>query len=309
MKYLILVLIVVTILFGCGENHKLVVNDNPPDTTVVEHSPFENMTFGQDNTLEVMTWNLKEFPLAGNTTVNKVADALTHLSCDVVALQEIDQNSYFENLVDKLNETDTLNTWAGYRSTGAYMDINIAYLYKTNVVIKDTIYQILQSEHYYLPRSPLVFKFFYHSNQYITIANHYKASGDTESENRRREASVKLYDYIEEHFPNDNVIMLGDLNDELTDPPQDNVFQIFLDDPVHYKFADMSIAQGPSSDWSYPSWPSHLDHILITDELFDEFQNHLSAVKTIKPDDYIGSSEYYSTISDHRPVALKLWIN
>ena len=35
----------------------------------------------------------------------------------------------------------------------------------------------------------------------------------------------------------------------------------------------MNIALGPSSNWSYPTWPSHLDHILISDEVFDEFEN------------------------------------
>lgn len=28
-------------------------------------------------------------------------------------------------------------------------------------------------------------------------------------------------------------------------------------------FADMGIAMGSPSDWSYPTWPSHLDHLLL----------------------------------------------
>ena len=35
----------------------------------------------------------------------------------------------------------------------------------------------------------------------------------------------------------------------------------------------MDIAYSSSSNWSYPSWPSHLDHILLTNELFDEDKN------------------------------------
>ena len=68
----------------------------------------------------------------------------------------------------------------------------------------------------------------------------------------------------------------------------------------------MDIANGNSSNWSYPSWPSHLDHILITNELFDELQHNSTVIETIKVDDYVGGwSSYDTNISDHRPVAMK----
>jgi endonuclease/exonuclease/phosphatase family metal-dependent hydrolase len=312
LKKIFILLAIVLFIISCGKNNKLVNNDDDngdSDTTHVVHSVFENMHFGTDNSFEIMTWNLKEFPEAGNTTVQKVAEALKYLSVDLVALQEIHSEQQFENVVSKLNDLDTLNTWEGYRSTGASYEINLAYIYKTNVIHKNSIYKILQSDGYALPRSPLVIDFDYDNINFIAIANHYKASGDNESVQRRREASHDLYEYINEHYANKNVIMLGDLNDELTDPPEENVFQIFLDDPQHYEFADMSIALGNSSDWSYPTWPSHIDHILITDELFDEFENNGSEIKTIKPDEYTGLSYYTGNISDHRPVALKLRLN
>ena len=69
----------------------------------------------------------------------------------------------------------------------------------------------------------------------------------------------------------------------------------------------MLIAQGNSIDWSYPTWPSHLDHILITNELFADFQNFNSLVSVIRIDDYMGAwSNYENNISDHRPIGLKL---
>jgi hypothetical protein len=82
---------------------------------------------------------------------------------------------------------------------------------------------------------------------------------------------------------------------------------MFIDDSENYLFADYEIATGTSANWSFPNWPSHLDHLLITNELFSEFENEDSEVKTIKIDDYLsGWSEYDQNISDHRPVALKL---
>ena len=38
------------------------------------------------------------------------------------------------------------------------------------------------------------------------------------------------------------MVLVGDLNDELTDPVADNVFQMFLDLPDSYRFADWDVA-------------------------------------------------------------------
>ena len=306
MKKIIFLLFLALIIFACGENHKLITDDDNPQDTTSTDSPFDGITFGTDNSLEIMTWNLEHFPKAGGTTTSQAADIIVHLSVDIIAFQEIESASSFSQLVSKVNQMDSLNTWASYKANN-YFNYCLAYIYKSNIIHKNSIYEILQSDYWELPRSPLVFDFNYNNVNILAIANHYKAMGDSESEARRRQASAEIYAYINSHFASRNVIMLGDLNDELTDSPADNVFQIFLDDPQNYKFTDMNIATGSSSSWSYPSWPSHLDHIMITDELFDEFANSGSMVQTIKPDAYIGWSTYNNYISDHRPVALKLY--
>jgi endonuclease/exonuclease/phosphatase family metal-dependent hydrolase len=68
----------------------------------------------------------------------------------------------------------------------------------------------------------------------------------------------------------------------------------------------MAIAEGNSLYWSYPSWPSQIDHILITNELFTE---HFET-KTVLYDTYLDGrwTEYEEYISDHRPVAVTLII-
>ena len=152
---------------------------------------------------------------------------------------------------------------------------------------------------------------------YFIINNHFKCCGDGildlnddfDEENRRYTAMNLLKTYIDENLPNEKVIVLGDLNDDISEPHQNNVFQDVLDDSNNYQFGDLIIAQGNSSDWSFPNWPSHLDHILITNELFDGLDS--IEVKTIKIDDYIygGWDEYDQNISDHRPVAMKFHSN
>ena len=66
---------------------------------------------------------------------------------------------------------------------------------------------------------------------------------------------------------------------------------------------------GQSSDWSYPTWPSHPDHLIITEPLypFVDVQN----VETFKVDNYMngGWGTYETVISDHRPVFMAIGID
>ena len=150
----------------------------------------------------------------------------------------------------------------------------------------------------------------------VVINNHFKCCGDgfldlsdpDDEEYRRLTASNLLKSYIDNNHPNTRVIMVGDLNDILTDQASNNVFQSFLNAPADYAFADSDIAAGSSAHWSYPSWPSHLDHILITNELFAEFESTSGSVETIHIEDYLpgGWSQYDADISDHRPVGIRL---
>jgi len=179
------------------------------------------------------------------------------------------------------------------------------------------IYQIYPNNNRELPRKPLIMELLFDGNKYIIINNHLKCCGDGimntsdpwDEETRRYDACVLIDEYIDDNFADDNVIVLGDLNDLLTDELPNNVFQVFFDDPENYLFTDMAIAEGSPANWSYPSWPSHLDHILISNELFDEFESESSVSTTLRIDDCFegGFWEYEQNISDHRPVALKFY--
>ena len=74
------------------------------------------------------------------------------------------------------------------------------------------------------------------------------------------------------------------------------------------KFVCKRDAMGNVLEWSYPNWPSHIDHILISNELFSLLNNEESYCRTIKIDDFLdgGFNEYDQNVSDHRPVAIKL---
>ncbi|MDA3813855.1 MAG: endonuclease/exonuclease/phosphatase family protein [Candidatus Cloacimonetes bacterium] len=279
---------------------------------------FQSLNFGSDPTLEVVTWNLEHFPKNLSVTVDYAAQIIRGLNADIYALQEIESNTYFEYVIETLNNDDPLNTWAGYRASTASYSVNLAYIYKTNIIEITDIYEIYSSYDYSreFPRRPLLMEMQWNGNNVYIINNHLKALGDGyldlgdawDEETRRYDACNLLDEYISQNLPDENVIILGDMNDELTDLQSNNVFVSFLNEADEYDFTDMEIAEGSSVYWSYPSWPSHLDHILITNELFDEFVLPNSYAETLCIDDLLdgGLSEYDNNVSDHRPVGLKL---
>jgi len=269
---------------------------------------FSNLEFGTDTTLEVVTWNIEWFPKNGQTTVNDVSLIIDALDADLIAVQEIDDKTVFSEMID------ALDGWNAYFLYGEYN--SLAYIYNEETVELIDAYEIFTDDWRPFPRSPLVVEFRYNDVSFVVINNHFKCCGDGilnllddwDEEKRRFDASNMLEEYIQLNFPDEKVVLTGDLNDILTDEPENNVFSVFLEQPSSYLFTDMEIAQGSSSQWSYPNWPSHLDHLLITDEIFDMYYSAGSGVQTIRLDDYYsgGMGEYDARVSDHRPVGLKL---
>ncbi len=285
-------LIIIAILMGCGSTTSYTPSDENP----------ESNSFGTEQTLEVMTWNLENFAKNGDVTVDRVAQILDSLDVDIIALQEIENVAKFNQLDQQLTD------WQGYVSSGAAYDINLAFLYRNE--LDPEIYQILTSEWYALPRSPLVMEVQVDNKDFIIINNHFKAGGDADDLARRREGSEILHQYIISHYDAENVIALGDLNDQLTDSNQMNVFLPFLDDTDNFLFADYSLEVAGVENYSYPNWPSHLDHILISNELFDEFTQENSDIQTLHVDNFfINFDQYEENVSDHLPVGIKLFLN
>ena len=271
----------------------------------------EDLNFGEDSSLEIATWNIEWFPKNGGITVDYVTQIIQSLDIDLLAIQELDDTLLFDQMLNDLPE------YEGYYQSLWFA--GLAYIYKTDIIEIHDIYEIYTTSEYWsaFPRSPMVMDMSAMGENYIIINNHFKCCGDgmldinnnSDEEKRRYNASNLLKEYIDLYFPDLRVIVLGDLNDDITESTQNNVFQMILEDPENYYFADTEIANGNSSDWSYPSWPSHLDHILVTNELFADLFN--SDVQTMKIDDYLqgGFNSYDQNISDHRPVAIKFDFN
>ncbi len=271
----------------------------------------ENLNFGSDTTLDIMTWNIEAFPKAGQNTMDSVRKIVEALDMDIIGVQEINDTNAFKTMVL------TINGYSGFAKLN-YI-VGLGFIYKTSSIQINSIYEIFTAPQYWnnFPRAPIVMDMNYMNERYILIVNHLKCCGDgfidlgntNDEENRRLESVILLKEYIDQNFPTLKTIVLGDLNDLITDQPNSNVFQPILNDPSNYAFADNAIALGPSSNWSYPTWPSHLDHFIITNELFYETQNNGSYVQTLKLESEFaaGWPSYEAIVSDHRPVAMKIF--
>ena len=253
-----------------------------------------------NQTLDLITWNIENFP-KNNLTNLYVKQIIDSLNVDIIAMQEITDMQSFDNILDSLG-----NNWEGYRSGGINSDNQeLAYIVNTeNVELLSDPYTILNDNSYYFAyREPYVLEIKYKDIDFILINVHYKCCSG--SEERRLQASLLLYSYINTFLDDMRVVVLGDFNDLLID--DNNVFQPFLSDMNNFYFTDYSIAQSSNYFWSFPSWPSHLDHILITNELF----TYILDTQTVLVDGSLngGLSAYDGYVSDHRPVMLKILVN
>jgi len=278
-----LIMSLLFLFYGCAKN---ALTEAPPST----------LQFGTDETLDIITWNIENFPQS-NLTVEYLSQLIIELDADIVALQEIESKSEFDILVN------SLDGWMGFKSNSASYNLNLAFIYNSTIINFINEYEIFQDDWYAFPRPPLILEVEWDDKQVYIINNHFKAMSGSENEDRRRDACTKLENYIATYLANDKVIVLGDLNDEIQEPQNSNVFWTFINDDENYKFADTNIANGSSTSWSYPTWPSHLDHILITNELYN---NHDTTCTILAENYFSGWAEYESIISDHRPVGIRL---
>ncbi len=292
------ILIIISILFGCSS---------------LSSQSLDDLSFGTEATFEVITWNIEWFPKNGQTTIDYVTQIIEALDVDLLAIQEVKDISSFNQLIDNLD------AYEGYLESSYFA--GLAYIYKKDIIQINDIYEIYTTAPFWspFPRSPMVIDLNFMNQRIIVINNHFKCCGDgildvldsDDEETRRYIASNLLKEYVDTHFANIKTIVTGDLNDNLADNTENNVFQQIINDSDSYLFADIDIAFGSSSEWSYPTWPSHLDHVLLNNELFDEFENDSSVIQTIKIDEYLSGGwwEYEQYVSDHRPVAIKLLLN
>ena len=173
-------------------------------------------------------------------------------------------------------------------------------IFNRNIVSLNSIELLFVEDSYNFPRPILAATVgsIYSSEELHLYNVHLKCCDGAINQERRATALSQIKEMLDLNYPSENIVVAGDFNENLSQDPQ-SIFFDFLGD-INYHFTDLDIAYGDPSLWSYPSYPSHLDHILISNELFD----NLTGVESVLLENCL--ENYLSDISDHRPLMISL---
>ncbi len=257
---------------------------------------------GSDSTIDIITWNIENFPKDGQNTIDEVAQIVSDLDVDAIAVQEIADTNAFNNLLAQLPGWDARLSPHEY-SGGDYQKVGL--LYNTNVVTVNGYQLLFEDDGYAFPRPAMELDVIIsegtHTFDFKMIVVHLKAYEGEENEARRRAAIDSLKNYIDSQVAQNeekDYILTGDFNDHLEDPPEDNVFTVMLDDTAHYEFLSEPLVGFYGTYIGYNE-PDLIDHTIITDDARSEYgDNGYTEALYL---DY-QNSDYEATVSDHRPL-------
>lgn len=255
---------------------------------------------GTESTLEVATWNLKEFPYAGQSTIDTTALLIRDLQLDIIGLNEITDTLAFDSLLARLPGWDGI-----YAPSYAGPYMKEAIIYRTDQIQLSNIETLFWNFTYEFPR-PLL-KAYVQAHlpsgyfDFHLIVLHLKAGSEDSDVSRRIAAMNRLKDYLDQYVPiasDHDWVIIGDYNDNADDPLASNIFRNILDDTTHYRLLTLPLVGNPY--WaSYPTFNSLIDHILVTSDCLTEYGATGQTITIRIGDEY---PRYSYIISDHRPV-------
>ena len=62
----------------------------------------EDLFFGDESSLDIATWNIEWFPKNDQVTVNYVTEIIELLDLDILAIQELDDTTMFDQMLENL---------------------------------------------------------------------------------------------------------------------------------------------------------------------------------------------------------------
>jgi endonuclease/exonuclease/phosphatase family metal-dependent hydrolase len=280
--------------------------DRPPSDTTPPPGdtpgPDDPLHLGSAATLEILTWNLHNFP-STDTTAAEVAALTLAMDVDLVALQEIADVTAFAQILAALPGYEGVTSPDQY-SAGEYQ--KTGFLYRTDGLRLTRTESLFAGDDYAFPRPPLAGHFALQHEDgsetpLLVIVAHLKASPGETNEARRRAACAALKAHVDALLaqePGSDVAIVGDLNDLLTDAPADNVFTVFTDDPEDYTILSAPLAA--AGEFSYIPYRHLYDHLIAVRPFADRFFAEATAAVPLELTDL--AFDYEEVISDHRPV-------
>ncbi len=275
------------------------VQDIPGVSTFV--IPYENIP--RDSTFEAVTWNIEWFgsptngPQDRDLQLRNAARVIRTIDADLYALQEISDNAYFRGLLDTLGAG-----WKGFVAPITQTQ-RTAYIYKTSTIDSVSASFTFTTGDWANGRWPYEFVFDATiggiTKRIHAVNIHGKATQDNplDDYNRRVADSQQLKAWSDANRPTQNLIILGDYNDDVDVSTVNNLpspYANFVNDSLRYKVVTKSLSlrrlQSQTSG-------EMIDHIMISNELYGV---HMDSTERVENPSYVGS--YLSTTSDHYPV-------
>lgn len=244
--------------------------------------------------ISILAWNLESFPLTPEAPA-LIEGVLADLLPDVVGVEEIKDDAAFIALAAAL---------PGYAAVIADDPTNFTragLLYRSESVVVSDVEILFEDNSFAFPRPPLKAHIAVNGQgfDFDFLVIHLKAQIDAASEARRRAGCEALAGWIEERLLNGDdtdVILAGDFNDKITDPPEHNVFQVFLDQPAQYRFLTQPVAD--AGDYSYIPFTSLIDHVLVTTSVLAPYG--AGTTQAVPLEETV--PDYENKVSDHRPI-------
>lgn len=297
-KNTLFILVSFIIFSACNNQEPQPNNDKEIEEEDVQYIPeviesFDCFPQFDESSFDIVTWNIERYPLDYDTP-SVIRTVLDTTGVDIFAFQEIQDPENLAIVIDSLADWEFVYADVRY-------NLEIGFAYRPEEIVSISELELLfQEETNAFPREAVKTTVEHVSGRVIHLINiHLKCCDD--GIERRGIASGLMKEYVETTLTGEDVIIIGDFNDEIDDAQ--NPFSNFISDNENYLFADMEIALGDPEFWSYPSFGpegSHIDHILLANGLL-EVENE---TQTLKVDECV--SRYEVNVSDHLPVMTSL---
>lgn len=279
-------------------------SDGADDGGDVDGGPQDDLVdpIGTPGAIDIASWNIENFPADANTPA-LVADLVTSLALDLVAVEEIADLAAWDELVERLPDHEGILSLHEY-SPGNFQ--KVGYLYRADLIEIDPEELLFEDDSFQFPRPPFQVRVTVPGAasgpvELIAIVLHLKAGTGEDDRERRRQAMITLEQHLRGLIDaGEQIIMLGDYNEILTSDIGREVFGPFLDNPGLYRVRTDALALGGGV--SFVPSGRMLDHIITTAGLDDE----IGASEAVIPRLDIQVNDYVDRVSDHLPVAIAL---
>ena len=291
----------------------------PRSHSDVEHS--NNQQAPANNSFKVVNWNLEFFgasrygPSNDALQLANVATVLNNTQADIMALQEISNDDTFKRLLLLMpgyNGRCSNRYSYSFDTSGDFPPQKLCFIYKTTTVklIREKIlfrkvFDEDPSDLFSSGRLPYLLEVDAVGHRLYFVNLHAKSGAAPADRTRRAFDALVLKDTLDVYYNNKNVILLGDLNDDLDQSITSGLptpYANFTSDDRYHCISKTLTDDGWHSTISYDDV---IDHQIISSTLTQHYIE--GSIHVVNPFLYIPL--YGRTTSDHLPVMSEFDLN